>query len=313
VQAAYFRSKFPEAIGYRGADYRLKPDQRSLNLDAAIRSKAEAFFAAEPKIQWHGHANHGLSSQMCCVNFLMPLADKPDLLAKWVSYNLGIEEPQMLVIEPNRAGQDWYITFEWIGSRDYLNEADSKGNRARGANATAADAAVKFQTQDGKIHLLLIEWKYTESYGGPLFGDPTGKRVKRYSDIIFAPAGPIRGNLDLNLADFFWEPFYQLLRQQILAWRIENDPESGVDRVCVLHISPTANLALHKVTSPVLRRFGDDAFKVFRSLLADPEAFVGITIEDAFAPLASWPEATWFDALRERYSSLCYSCGGGIL
>jgi hypothetical protein len=309
-QAAHFRNNFAEAIGYRGADYRLMPDQRNLNLDATIRSKAERFFAAEPSIQWHTHANHGLSSQVCCVNFLMPLADKPEMLARWVGHNLGIAPPQMLVVEPNRAGQDWLLTFEWIGETDYLNEADSNGNRGRGANATAADAAVKFQTPDGKIHLVLIEWKYTESYGAPLSGDPTGKRIKRYSDIAFSPAGPMRGDLDLTLTDFFWEPFYQLLRQQMLAWHIENDPDSGIDRARVLHISPSANSALHKVTSPVLRKFGDDAFEVFRSLLTDQAAFVGVTIEDAFAPLASWPEANWYPALRERYSSLCHLSDG---
>ena len=305
LQAAYFREHFSNSIREGGPDYRL--EQRSLNLDPSIRDKAELFFAANPSIQWHTHANHGLSSQVCCVNFLMPLADEKDLLAKWIGHNLGIDPPDMQVIEANRAGQDWFLTFEWIGDNDYLNETDSNGNRRRGANATAADAAVKFQTPDGKIHLVLIEWKYTESYGAPLSGGRSANatRIERYLRKAFSPNGPIRDIGGLELTDFFWEPFYQLLRQQMLAWHLENDPRSGIDRARVLHISPSLNSALHKVTSPRLRSFGDDAFEVFQTLLVDPSAFVGMTIEDSFAPLATWSEAAWFPALLERYSSLC--------
>jgi len=36
---------------------------------------------------------------------------------------------------------------------------------------------------------------------------------------MFAPNGPIRDDLNLKLEDFFWEPFYQLLRQQMLPSR----------------------------------------------------------------------------------------------
>lgn len=305
IQSRYFASAFPAAIGHLGRPFQLLPGQERLNVAPAIRERAEALFAATPAIQWHQFAGHGLSSQVCCLNFLLPFADQPDLLARWVGAVLGTELPEMLVIEPNRAGRDWYVAFEWIGDRDYLNEADAKGGRKRGANATAADAAVKFRDIDGKVHLLLIEWKYTESYGAPLSGDPKGKRVARYGDIAFAPYGPVRADCGLTLTDFFWEPFYQLLRQQMLAHAIEQDPALGIDRARVLHLSPSGNIALHRVTAPALARFGDDAFEAFRAVLVDTDAFVGRTIEAAFAPLATWPEATWFAWLRERYPTLC--------
>jgi hypothetical protein len=48
-------------------------------------------------------------------------------------------------------------------------------------------------------------------------------------------------------------------------------PEDSAHRVRVLHIAPAADLALRKVTSPILRRFGDDAFAAFRSLLDRPQ------------------------------------------
>lgn len=304
AQTAYFARHFAAQVGHLGRDFQLRSGHERLNLAPGIRADAEALFAAAPPIQWHRYSGHALSSQTCCVNFLLPLADKPEVLSRWVGGVLNIDPPEMLVIEPGRANRDWYVAFEWIGDTDYLREGDG-GIRSRGANATAADAAVKFRTSDNKVHLLLIEWKYTERYGAPLSEDRRGTRRKRYSDIAFAPDGPIRSDLGLSLDDFFWEPFYQLLRQQILAWHVERDPSSGVDQARVLHLSPSENRALHDVTSPNLRQFGDDAFGVFRSLLVNPDAFIARSIEAAFSPLSSWPDAAWFAYLQDRYPSLC--------
>lgn len=304
-QTDYFERNFVGKTGFGGHAFRLMPEHDELNLAPSVRVATKACFAAAPAISWHQHANHGLSSQVCCVNFLMPMAGKPALLARWIGHVLDIEPPEMLLIETGRAEQDWYVAFEWIGEIDYLNEGDAQGRRSRGANATAADAAVMFRS-DGKTHLLLIEWKYTESYNGQaLSEDRRGARLKRYGEIAFQPNGPIKSDLGLALQDFFHEPFYQLLRQQMLAWHVEHDPNSGIDRARVLHISPSGNSALHSVTSPRLERFGDDAFAVFSSLLDDPGAFIPRSTEDAFAPLADWPEADWYSWLRDRYPSLC--------
>lgn len=69
--------------------------------------------------------------------------------------------------------------------------------------------------------------------------------------------------------------------------------------------NPHRNRPLHAVTSPSPRRFGDDAFAVFRSLLANPKDFIDMPIEHAFAPLAMMPDADWYPWLQERYASLC--------
>jgi hypothetical protein len=116
-------------------------------------------------------------------------------------------------------------------------------------------------------------------------GNPT--RIRRYKSLVFAPEGPIRNDLSLVLENFFYKPFYQLLRQQMLAFQMQRAKENGTDRVRVLHIAPAADLALRKVTSPTLRRFGDDAFVVFRSLLVHPEDFVSRSSEVLFGPLIS--------------------------
>jgi hypothetical protein len=160
--------------------------------------------------------------------------------------------------------------------------------------------------------LLLIEWKYSEQYRGHrLSQDPQGKRPQRYADKAFSPNGPIRSDLGLVLDDFFHEPFYQLLRQQMLAWQIER--QGHFDRARVLHLSPSGNRALHVITAPQLREVDgigqSDAFAAYRATLVDPDAFIGETIEAAFAPLAQWPEVTWLAALGRRYPSLCAHVG----
>ena len=310
AQGAWFAANLADDHGYRGAAYRIAPEQRLNNLAPAIRPAANRLFSAEPAILWHQHANHGLSSQVCCVNFLLPFADKPALLARWIAHVTGDAVAAVLPVERGRAEQDWFITFEWIGDADYLNEAKPGTDRKRGANATAADAALLYRTTAGEANLLLIEWKYTERYGRPI--DPKGNatRRSRYDRIWRAPDGPIRSDADVTLHDFLWEPFYQMLRQQMLAWHTERmDP--AVDRARVLHLSPAGNRPLHTVTSPPLRQFGDDAFDVFRSLLTDPADFRSMSIEAAFAPLAGWREADWYPWLQDRYPSLCRDGAAG--
>lgn len=298
--------------GYRSAAHRLLPEHKLHNLAPSVRRDAETYFIANG-ISWHQHANHGASSQVCCLNFLMPLARRPELLARLVGAALDIAPPEVLPVEPGPDGRPWFVGFEWIGG-DHLGESRN-GSRRRGANCTSADAVVRFR-YGGAIETLLIEWKYTESYGAPLApgrptdADPAGHsnavRISRYKDLVFDPTGPVRSDLGLSLADFFWEPFYQLLRQQMLAFQMERNGEDGASRVRVLHVAPAANHALRQVTSPALRRFGDDAMDVFRSLLVEQESFVSRGTERLFGPLLEelGEPDEWSSFLLGRYAFL---------
>ncbi len=307
AQAAYFARNAGGHVR-EGVPYRLTAGRRDLNLTPGLRDVAEAYFG-ERKIVWHKHADHGLSSQVCCLNFLGPLATQRDLLSQVIGNALEIAPPSMLPVENGPRGVPWYVGFEWPGEANYLGEWKlGAASGPRGQNATNADAIVRFE-HDGQIETLLIEWKYTETYGARLDfkGNPT--RISRYAQAAFSPEGPLRADLGLEIADFFWEPFYQLLRQQMLALQMERAKENDARRVRVLHISPLANRALHNVTAPVLRRFGDDAFDVFRHLLAKPDRFIGRTTEQVFAPfLASdytEPAAhAWAHCLNDRYCFL---------
>ena len=303
AQSRYFAEALERsATGFGGSAYRLHPEHRPLNLAPEIREAAPAYFAANG-INWHQHANHALSSQVSCLNFLMPLAVRPGLLARIVGQALDIAPPTMLEVERGPDQSPWFVGFEWIGRADYLNEAGKSGARTRGANATSADAIVRF-VHEGRTEALLIEWKYTESYGAPIPSSGNEVRLTRYKDLAFAPDGPIRSDLGLTVPDFFREPFYQLMRQQMLAFRMQEAREDCAERVRVLHISSAGNQTLHAVTAPGLRRFGDDAFRVFHSLLVRPDNFVSRTTEAVFGQALANADANarpWSDYLLERY------------
>jgi hypothetical protein len=273
-----------------------------LNIAPAIRDDVQAYFGTH-KITWHQHANHALSSQVCCLNFLAPLAHDPERLSILVGAALSIPAPEMIEVEDGPAGCPWFVGFEWIGG-DYLNEMGRSGVRTRGANATSADAVVKFR-HAGRQETLLIEWKYTEKYGSPIPSKGNATRTTRYAGLAFAPEGPVKAGLDLTLSDFFYEPFYQLLRQQMLAYRMQRAREDGSERVRLLHISPRANVALKAVTAPSLRRFGADAASAFSSILVEPDDFIARSTESLFAPiLAADPGGEWASYLLERYQFL---------
>lgn len=226
---------------------RLAPASRSLNVAPFMRAEVVDYFKMHD-IAWHLHANHALSSQVCCLNFLAPLTHDPETLSRLVGTALAIPAPEMLPVESGPSDDPWFVGFEWIGG-DYLNKSDKSGHRRRGANATSADAVVRF-CHEGRQETLLIEWKYTERYGAPIAPRGNPRRIVRYEKLTFAPEGPINDGLGLALTDFFYEPFYQLMRQQMLAWQMQKEGEEGSRRVRLLHISPAANIALKTVTAP---------------------------------------------------------------
>lgn len=315
-QLAYFQANFGDRTGHRGYHFLLRPEHRLDGLLSDVRNTAEALFSPDALgIQWHTYIGHGRSSQACCLNFLMPLANKPELLRRWLVHTLGVHPQAMLPVEKALAAPHIYVAFEYTGpgDRDYLGEASGKVPQ-RGAHATASDAAVAYEDSEGKRHLVLIEWKYTEQYRNhKLSPDKSRQRHARYADKLLARAGPVRSDLGLTLDDFLFEPFYQLVRQQMLAWQIEADPHSGFDTVMVLHLSPRGNRALHHMTAPMIAQAIEaadgkqtsDAFEAYEACLEQPDRYAQRYIEDAFTTLAGEPDATWYPQLKARYPSLC--------
>ncbi|GAI95287.1 unnamed protein product [marine sediment metagenome] len=145
-----------------------------------------------------------------------------------------------------------YLAFEWIGVCDYLGETRRKGSeRTRGANFTSADFIFRFRRKDGKIQIVLGEWKYTEEYRRL----DKGIEVRKQNyHLAFSRHGGVfeRCSEDLYKALFF-APFYQLMRLQLLAQEMEYGREMEADVVSVLYICPEANKEFReRVTSPKL-------------------------------------------------------------
>jgi hypothetical protein len=309
-----FRAKsgsFPESgieqglLGGRSYPFMLPASSWNENLFKEIRSQSEDYFRKR-NISWHRFKAHLLSSQICCLNFLMPFANRGAALAALLSPVIG-NGAEMIAFDTVENGAPTYVAFEWVGAEDYLNEgAGAKKIRNRGANCTSTDAAVMFQ-KNGHTEMLLIEWKYTESYGQPLRGGETARteRLRRYSSIAFDKDGPLKSGTSLELADLFFEPFYQFFRQQMLAFQMQKVREASCDRVRVLHIAPSGNVAFQKITAPKLT--GSNAIDAWHNLLVDQTSFVSRSTESIFArfDVEPFPELRpWKAYVTGRYPSL---------
>lgn len=277
------------------------------NLVPEIRESALSHFA-EHSIKWHDGqngkpSNHLCDSQVCCVNFLFPFADKPHELAVL----LQPFYPAIYKMLPIECGK--YVTFEWIGDKDYLGEKIHSRNkkRSRGANCTSADAAVKFEHSDGRKQIVLIEWKYTESYGGAfLKKSKSGKdRTKIYKRVFDDAGCPINKAVLPSYESLFYEPFYQFMRQQLLANEMERAKELDADIVSVLHIAPAHNNDFRRVTSPELVKLGDSATNAWKKLVRTDGRFLSVTTEQLFGSLSeeNVPELKeWLKYISMRYS-----------
>jgi hypothetical protein len=220
-------------------DFCLPARFAELNLLPEVRSDALHLFR-RLGIPWHagvggGPSNHLLSSQVQCVNALGQMVTDPGRIARAFGDLLGIEEVRQ--IEPGR-----YLTFEYIGPSDFFGESPV-GERTRGAHCTSVDAAFVHTARDGVNELVLLEWKYTESYRVRV-PDPGKDAVRfgRYGAAVADPTGPVRADV-LAFEYLLDEPFYQLLRQQLLAHALEQIHAEGASRVRVVHITPATNSA----------------------------------------------------------------------
>src|SRR5208337_2747050 len=132
------------------------------NLFPEIRAAAVAYFQ-ELDIWWHDAgtrpSNHMRDSQVCCVNFLFPLAQHPDALAELLRPIF----PALRRVLPIEASQ--FVAFERIGLENYLNNAIELP-RQRGKGCTSSDAAVLFENERARREIALLNWKYTETYSG---------------------------------------------------------------------------------------------------------------------------------------------------
>lgn len=276
------------------------------NLFTGIREDALSYFKRHG-IKWHdgqdyNPSNHLCDSQVCCVNFLYPFANQPAALAALLR-PLFPNLAEMLPIEDEQ-----FVAFEWIGAENYLKEkVHGTNKRTRGANFTSADAAVFFRRDDGLRQVVLIEWKYTESYAPvDLQVAASGtSRVDIYRPLFDAPDCPLAKTALPSFQALFYEPFYQLMRQQFLAHEMQKAHELGADIVSLLHISPAHNTDFKRITSPQLQSLGESATAAWSQLVKDSNCFTAVHSEELFGcfDVQMFPELQpWWKYLSARYA-----------
>lgn len=130
---------------------------------------------------------------------------------------------------------DGYIEFEFIETRQYLNEK----SWTRGASCTSIDAAMIGKNKAGKRKIFLIEWKYTKHY--PSENKYIDEKSKVYSKLLLNSNSPLK---KIPVKAFYYEPFYQLMRQILLAWKLIENNDHYCSDYCNIYVIPKENKEL---------------------------------------------------------------------
>lgn len=242
------------------------------NLYPALRSSLARDHFADRRIKWwkapasgditdvDGPTRNLASSQLACVNFLLPLADHLSALACLLQHmEEDVKSVEVVSHTPpgSKASLQSRVEFEWTGARSLEGTAGT-----RGANCTSADALLVARTTNGKRRVYLFEWKYVEEYRVGDFkgaGEKGETRRRRYTDLYLAGDSPFAGSVPID--ELLYEPYYQLMRLGLLGAKMCRERELGVDEARVVIVVPRENVVYRRrVTSPELeKRYGDQA------------------------------------------------------
>lgn len=246
------------------------------------------------------------SSQVSCVNFLLPLAAIPGALLTLVQ-ELDADVVDVAAIVDGQ-GHVAPVEFEWVGWREPLEG----GRITRGANQTSIDALIVARTTTGH-RAYLIEWKYCEAYLHPedKGQGPSGDARKgRYRHLYAAPTSSFNGAL--RFEDLLYEPFYQLMRMLLAGDRmlLEGVTESlRVDDMRVIVVCPRENEDYRRIvpTTPLGRSLpqGSTIRDAVRAGLEQPRRFDVVSQSELVERLREGPLSSelkpWLDYHALRY------------
>jgi hypothetical protein len=253
-------------IKYMGKEY---PKDEILldginNIYIPIQSKVLDYFRENKIVFWHAPrakepadkpSGHVLSSQVCCINHLFPLRQDKETVLK-LAKAVCPDFVEVLRVTTDEYAPE-YIQFEAVSDKDHLNEIENEGRPTRGSLCTAVDALIYAIHKNGGKYILPIEWKYTENYsdedksiedrGDPKGNELKGKeRLKRYSDLI-DKSKFLKSFSAYRNSVYFYEPFYQLMRQTLWAEQMINHKDTETikaDNYIHVHVIPKENKEL---------------------------------------------------------------------
>lgn len=239
-------------------------------------------YCRDNDIAIHSEALNLRSSQVACFNVMFPLRSNSDLAKKALKPLLpGVKNIDC-------------IEFEYTGDEKATEWLGEPAGGKRGQNRTSIDVAIWWEDSE-KGMLTLVEWKYTERSYGTCggFKSSGNKNKQRCLELdITLPSVAEECYLTqgkntrlywsrmqeagINLASLtvvdgcpFRGPFYQLLRQYLLAAFLRRS--ETVDEVNVASVAFRGNRSLHQVT-PHLKKLGDTVISAWnRGLIGVPE------------------------------------------
>jgi len=133
-------------------------------------------------------------------------------------------------------------------------------------------------------------------------------RVAIYQPLFDAVNCPIDKSKVPGFETLFFEPFYQFMRQQLLANEMEKAKELDADIVSVLHIAPSHNHDFKSITSTKLMPFGKTATEVWTTL-AKKDRFLSVNTEDLFSMnrlIKNQIIKNYVEYLSSRYTTLIH-------
>ncbi len=270
------------------------------NLYAPIKDGAIGYFDANNISWWGGNGPTGntLSSQIACLNHLFALRDDKEAVLAMLK---GVSDQFVDVLPISYGGEKSVgcIAFEVVSKNNRLNE----GNHQRGANCTSIDALMHAVDRSGKKWLIPIEWKFTETYSNAdkstedREGEPKGangrgdERMRRYNDLI-TNSKQLKSLDEYQGSIYYRDPFYQLMRQTLLAEQMIAYKDIDADDFLHIHVIPKGNEELLEKKCDLS---GKDMESTWRDMINCQEKYVVIDPADLMKPITCVP----------KYKALC--------
>jgi len=262
------------------------------------------------KISWWGGkkpTGNILSSQIACLNYLFVIRTDRDAVLS-LAQTISTDLIDVLEIANDSNNTKAFISFEVVSDTDYLNECVNGQSPTRGNNCTSIDALIVAKHKNGKTILIPIEWKYTECYGNTDKSTEDGKnnqkgsqksgkiRLDRYSELINKSSQLKIKLKDYKSSVYFFEPFYQLMRQTLWAEQMidaKNRINESIhaDDYIHVHVIPSENNDLLKndlKTNRRIKAYSNGTTKgsleeIWKSCLTNPDKYKIITPSSLFA------------------------------
>jgi hypothetical protein len=248
----------------------------ALNIWPGVREDAGSYFKRNKITFWDSGdtpTGHLLSSQVSCINHLFFVRQREDV-ATLMLKKIDKSVDKALRLETG------FVEFEVIGQKNYLGEK----SHTRGINSTSVDAVMLGQMMDGEKKIFFVEWKYVEQYlnkPSKLEGRSGKTRFNIYGKLLNQADCPIKA---VDLKGLFFEPYYQLMRQTLLANEMVRAREYQATDYQHLHVIPNANTELRNVNTADGYLDGETLAATWKNVLKRPEKYMTIDPEEFISP-----------------------------